>query len=148
MCQIPQDMEIPDEALELPELADVLCGWMDAVGIKQPIMLGNSFGCQIIAEFPVRHGDRLLAAILQRPTIDPHALTLPYENPSQLPIQVQDYLAAGLPRAIRTIQIAFCDRIEAKLPYMHIPTLVMRGDKDSVVPQQRTENPYSRIAYP
>lgn len=141
------DSDKPEEVLELPELADVFCQWMDAVGIKQAIMLGNSFGCQVIAEFALRHSDRLFAAILQGPTIDPHArnlpeqlwrfaLNAPYEKASQLPIQVQDYSAAGLPRVIRTMQIAFSDRIEAKLPYMHIPTLVVRGENDPVVPQK------------
>ena len=144
------DSDKPDEVLELPQLADVLCQWMDAVGIKQAIMLGNSFGCQIIAEFAIRHSDRLFAAILQAPTIDPRArnlpeqlwrfaLNAPYEKASQLPIQVQDYAAAGLPCVIRTMQMAFNDRIEAKLPYMHIPTLVVRGENDSVVPQNWTQ---------
>lgn len=50
-----------------------------------------------------------------------------------LPIQVQDYSAAGLPRVIRTMQIAFNDRIEAKLPYMDIPTLVVRDEKDLIL---------------
>jgi pimeloyl-ACP methyl ester carboxylesterase len=144
------DSDKPDEALELPELADALCQWMDAIGIKQAIMLGNSFGCQIIAEFAMRHGERLVATILQAPTIDPHArnlpeqlwrfaLNAPYEKASQLPIQVQDYTAAGLPRVIRTIQIALCDRIEAKLPYIQVPTLVVRGEKDPAVPQNWAE---------
>lgn len=104
----------------------------------------------MIAEFAIRHSDRLFAAILQAPTIDPHArnlpkqlwrfaLNAPLEKASQLPIQVQDYKAAGLPRVIRTIQMAFSDRIEAKLPYMHIPTLVVRGEKDPVVPQNWAE---------
>lgn len=144
------DSDKPDKVLELPELADVLGDWMDAVGIKQAIMLGNSFGCQVIAEFTIRHSDRIFAAILQAPTIDPRArnlpeqlwrfaLNAPYEKASQLPIQVQDYAAAGLPRVIRTMQMALSDRIEAKLPSMHIPTLVVRGEKDPVVPQNWAE---------
>lgn len=144
------DSDKPDEALELPELADALCQWMDAIGIKRAIMIGNSFGCQIIAEFAIRHGERLVAAILQGPTIDAHArnlpeqlwrfvLNAPYEKASQFPIQVQDYAKAGLPRVIRTIQIAFSDRIEAKLPYIQVPTLVVRGEKDPAVPQNWAE---------
>ena len=144
------DSDKPDKFLELPELADVLAQWMDAVGIKQAIMLGNSFGCQVIAEFTLRHSERIVAAILQGPTIDRNARNLPkqlwrfaqnapYEKASQLPIQVKDYAAAGFPRVIRTIQMAFADRIEAKLPYMNIPTLVVRGDKDPVVPQEWVE---------
>lgn len=79
---------------------------MDAVGIERATMLGNSFGCQIIVEFAVRYGDRIERAILQGPTIDRHARTLPQqmwrlllnsplEDPSQAPLQAYDYWVAG-----------------------------------------------------
>lgn len=81
--------------LDLPELADVLCQWMDAVRIERATMLGNSFGCQIIAELAMRHPKRLERAILQGPTVDRHARTLsqqlwrflldaPFEDPRRL----------------------------------------------------------------
>ncbi|MEA5515274.1 alpha/beta hydrolase [Nodularia sp. UHCC 0506] len=140
----------PKYTLELSELADSLCKWMDAVGIQRATMLGNSFGCQIIVEFAVRYGDRIERAILQGPTIDRHARTLPQqmwrlllnsplEDPSQAPLQAYDYWRAGWPRLVRTVQIALADRIEDKLPYMHVPTLVVRGQHDPIVPQQWAE---------
>ncbi|WP_066425564.1 alpha/beta fold hydrolase [Anabaena sp. 4-3] len=152
----------PKHTLELPELADILCQWMDAVGIERATMLGNSFGCQIIVEFALHHSDRLERAILQGPTIDPHARTLPQqlwrffrnaplENPSQAPLQVYDYWQAGFSRFIRTVQIAFADRIEDKLPDVPVPTLVVRGREDPVVSQQWAEEvvhllPNARLA--
>ncbi|AHJ30491.1 alpha/beta hydrolase [Nodularia spumigena CS-584] len=152
----------PKHTLELSELADSLCKWMDAVGIQRATMLGNSFGCQIIVEFAVRYGDRIERAILQGPTIDRHARTLPQqmwrlllnsplEDPSQAPLQAYDYWVAGWPRLVRTVQIALADRIEEKLPYMHVPTLVVRGKEDPVVPQQWAEEvvhllPNARLA--
>jgi pimeloyl-ACP methyl ester carboxylesterase len=140
----------PNHTLELPELADILCKWMDAVGIERASMLGNSFGCQIIVEFALRHGHRLEKAILQAPTTDRHARNLPQqmwrlllnsplEDPSQAPIQAYDYWLAGWPRIVRTVQIAITDPIENKLPYMHVPTLVVRGQEDPIVPQQWAE---------
>lgn len=140
----------PEHVLDLPQLADVLCRWMDAVGIERATMLGNSFGCQIIVEFAVRHPDRIERAILQGPTIDRLARTFPQqllrffidapnENPSLAVVQSYDYWIAGLPRIVRTIQIALADRIEAKLPYVRVPTLVVRGKKDTIVPQQWAE---------
>ncbi|MDM9382540.1 alpha/beta hydrolase [Chlorogloeopsis sp. ULAP01] len=140
----------PKHVLELPELADTLCRWMDAVRIERATMLGNSFGCQIIAEFAMRHSDRLERAVLQGPTIDRHARNLPQqlwrfilnsplEDPSQTPIQIYDYWLAGLPRFARTVQIALTDRIETKLPYLRVPTLVVRGKEDPVVSQEWTE---------
>lgn len=140
----------PKHVLELPELANILCRWMDAVGIERATMLGNSFGCQVIAEFAWRYPDRIERAVLQGPTIDRHARSLqqqlwrfmlntPLEDPSQAPLQAYDYWLAGLPRIVRTIQIALSDRIEVKLPYLHVPTLVVRGKEDPVVPQQWAE---------
>ncbi|TVP57762.1 MAG: alpha/beta hydrolase [Nodularia sp. (in: Bacteria)] len=140
----------PQHTLELPELAETLCQWMDAVGIQRATMLGNSFGCEIIAEFALCYGDRIERAILQGPTIDRHARTLPQqmwrlllnsplEDPSQAPLQAYDYWQAGWQRSFRTVQIALSDRIEDKLPYMHVPTLVVRGKEDPVVPQQWAE---------
>jgi 2-hydroxy-6-oxonona-2,4-dienedioate hydrolase len=140
----------PQHTLELPELAESLLKWMDAVGIERATMLGNSFGCQIIAEFAVRYGDRMEKAILQGPTIDRHARSLPQqmwrlllnsplEEPSQAPLQLYDYWQAGWRRMFRTLQIALADRIEDKLPYMYVPTLVVRGKDDPVVPQAWAE---------
>lgn len=140
----------PEQVLELPELADVLCRWMDAVGIEQATMLGNSFGCQIIVEFALRHPQRIERAVLQGPTVDQHARTFPeqfgrfiinsrLEDPSQAPLQAYDYWLAGLPRIVRSIQIALADPIEAKLPYVCVPTLVVRGKLDPVVPQRWAE---------
>lgn len=148
----------PKHVLELPELADILCRWMDAVGIEQATMLGNSFGCQIIVEFALRHPERIERAVLQGPTIDRHArnfpeqlwrflFNAPLENPSQTPIQIYDYWLAGLPRVVRTIQIALADRIEEKLPYVRVPTLVVRGKEDPVVPQQWAEEVFNLLPY-
>jgi len=144
------ESEKPEHILELPELTDVLCRWMDAVGIERATMLGNSFGCQIIAEFAVRYPERIERAILQGPTIDRHArnfpeqfwrfiLDSPNERPSQTLVMSYDYWLAGLPRIVRTIQMALEDPIEEKLPYVRVPTLVVRGKEDPIVPQQWAE---------
>ncbi|WP_026734063.1 alpha/beta fold hydrolase [Fischerella sp. PCC 9605] len=144
------ESEKPKQVLELPELAATLCRWMDTVGIERATMLGNSFGCQIIAEFAMRYGDRIERAVLQGPTIDRHARNLPQqlwrflldaplEDASQAPLQAYDYWLAGLPRIVRTIQMSLSDCIEAKLPYLRVPTLVVRGKEDPVVSQQWAE---------
>lgn len=146
----------PERVLDLPELTDVLCRWMDEVGIERATMLGNSFGCQIIAEFTVRHPTRIERAVLQGPTLDWHTRSLPQqvlgfitnpqlENPSLALVTAYDYWLAGFWRIIRTIQIMLEDRIEEKLPHMHIPTLVVRGQKDPIVSQQWAEEVVKRL---
>lgn len=144
------ESEKPKHILDLSELADALRRWMDAVSIERATMLGNSFGCQIIVEFAVRYPDRIERAVLQGPTTDCHARTFsqqflrflldsPNEDPSLALVLAADYWVAGLERIVRTIQIALEDRIEEKLPHMHLPTLVVRGNLDPLVPQQWAE---------
>jgi 2-hydroxy-6-oxonona-2,4-dienedioate hydrolase len=88
--------------------------------------------------------------VLQGPTIDRHARNIPqqmwrflqnapWEDASQTPIQLYDYWQAGLPRVVETMQMALADRIEEKLPYIRVPTLVVRGQQDPVVPQPWAE---------
>jgi pimeloyl-ACP methyl ester carboxylesterase len=112
---------------------------------------GNSFGgCQILAAFAVRHPQRVNRLVLQGPTVDPAARGFwrqlwrqlcngCIEHSSLGLVMVRDYSAAGLRRVWATIQLVLADRIEEKLPQVQAPTLVVRGDKDVVVPQRWAE---------
>src|SRR5437763_13467335 len=55
----------PAKTLSLSELADALAEWMNAARISRADRVGNSFGCQIIAEFAVRHPERIDRLVLQ-----------------------------------------------------------------------------------
>ena len=52
---------------------------------------------------------------------------------------MRDYWQCGLRRLIGTFRYALQDRIEEKLPYVRVPTLVVRGGKDPIVPQRWCE---------
>ncbi len=140
----------PSHVLNLTELADALDGWMQAVGLERAVLLGNSFGCQIIVEFFLRHPERVERAVLQGPTVDPKARTAlqqiirwqldsPREPPSLGLVLIRDYRDCGVRRVVRTFQYALQDRIEEKLPHMQIPTMVVRGGRDPIVPQRWAE---------
>ncbi|MBX6342113.1 MAG: alpha/beta hydrolase, partial [Thermomicrobiaceae bacterium] len=140
----------PPEPLDLPGLARALRDFMDAVGVERAPLLGNSFGCQMIAEFAVRYPERVSHAILVGPTVDrrhggalqqiartafggtreAHSLTL---------VHFPDYAAAGLGQIWRTFQTMMGDHIEAKLPHVQAPTLVVRGTRDVIVSQEWAE---------
>ena len=139
--------ENPPRVLDVPGLSDVLAAWMGEVGLKSAVLVGNSFGCQIIADLAVRHPERVEKAILQGPTMDPRGRTvlrqvglflldMPREPLSFVPIELLDLVNAGARRAWRTFRYALEDRIEEKLPYMQVPTLVVRGSQDLIVPQR------------
>ena len=140
----------PAEALDVVGLADALAAWIRAAGLERPALLANSVGCQVAVDCAVRHPDDVGRMVLVGPTIDSAARTaprqvlrwlrnLPGERPGQLPLMVADYADAGLGRALRTFGHAIADPVEGKLPLVQVPTLVVRGSRDTIVPQAWAE---------
>jgi 2-hydroxy-6-oxonona-2,4-dienedioate hydrolase len=140
----------PASLLSLAGLADGLARWMEALNLSSCCLAGNSFGCQVIAEFALRHPDKTGSIVLQGPTVDPEARTLRQqivrlainsrrEQRSMGPVMVADYWAAGVRRVRHTIKLALTDKIEEKLPRIRVPALVIRGERDPLVPQDWAE---------
>ena len=152
----------PDRALTVDELADSLAGWMGAVRLERAAFLGNSFGCQVAVELAVRHPELVEWLVLQGPTMDPRARSMWHqvlrwlrnssgEHPAQLPILVRSYAQCGIRRLLKTFRHALEDPIEEKLPRVRVPTLVVRGSRDPIVPQRWVEEvvrllPMGRLA--
>ncbi len=141
----------PSHALSLPSLAEVLASWVTVAGLQAAAMVGNSLGCQVIAEFGLRYPDRLTQAVLQGPTIDSYARTavrqfgrfvtdLARERVPEYVINGHDYWRTGLHRGWETFQIALADRIEDKLPRLPMPVLIVRGTDDPIVSQRWVED--------
>jgi 2-hydroxy-6-oxonona-2,4-dienedioate hydrolase len=111
------------------------------------MLVGNSFGCQIVVDFAQKYPGRLRSAVLVGLTVDPKGRNLPVqigrwllnsfrEPPSLGPTIVRDYWKAGIVRALKTLRIYINDRVEAKLPKVPVPTLVVRGALDPIVPDR------------
>ena len=141
----------PSRILDVAGLADALAAWMRVMRLPAATLLGNSFGCQIIAELGVRHPTLVDRVVLQGPTIDAHARSMrrqvlrwtmnsPFEPraawTSLGAVVRQDYRDAGVGRVIATFRHAVRDRIEDKLPRLDVPALVVRGTRDPIVPQR------------
>jgi pimeloyl-ACP methyl ester carboxylesterase len=140
----------PCQDLTISELADVLTAWMPAVGIERANFLGNSLGCQVIVDLALRHPQRIHRAILIGPTVDVQGRTmlrqlgrgcrdLWHEPWSLFPILAHDYLVTGTKRMFATFRAALADPIETKFPRMLVPTLIVRGSYDTIVPQRWAE---------
>jgi pimeloyl-ACP methyl ester carboxylesterase len=136
----------PKRVLSVPELADVLGAWMDAVGLSSAALVANSLGCQIVTDLAVRRPELVDALVLAGPTMDPNARNArtqiarwlrdwPFERPSLALAHLRDYALAGMNRSLRTFRSALADRIEERLPRVLAPTLVVRGERDPIVPQ-------------
>ena len=140
----------PSQVLNVPELADALAAWMRAVGLDRAVLIGNSFGCQIVVDFGVRYPDRITRAVLLGPTVDPSARSAPRQvarwlwdvprEPRSLGLVIaRDLSDMGPRRALSTFRYMLRDRIEEKLPQLRVPALIMRGTRDPTVPQRWAE---------
>jgi pimeloyl-ACP methyl ester carboxylesterase len=136
----------PSTVLDVGGHADIIAALLDALGTAPVALLGNSFGCQVAVELAVRRPDLVAALILVGPTTDPAAATargqigrllrdLLYEDSRQAPILAADIRDAGPRRILKTLRYAVNDHIDAKLPALRVPTLLVRGSLDRIVPQ-------------
>jgi pimeloyl-ACP methyl ester carboxylesterase len=140
----------PPQPLTIPGMADALAAWMDAAEIRRSALLGNSLGCEVLVELALRRPDLVERLVLQGPTPDrEHAsalrqvgmfvLTGLFERPSIVWVALVDYLRAGVGRYVRTFQHMNAYNMEAALPRVAAPALIVRGARDHLVPQAWVE---------
>lgn len=132
-------------ALDVPALARVLGQWLDALSLRRVVLVGNSLGCQVVAHHAARDAGRIESVVLSAPTMDAAArsplaqigrlaLTVPRESPSLVPIFLRDFVDAGVRRTWSTFRHGLAHRIEDDLPRIDVPTLIVRGEHDPIVP--------------
>jgi hypothetical protein len=135
----------PGASLDTTRLAAALGGWLHAAGTAPAVLLGNSYGCQVIVDLVARHPEVAAALVLASPTTDPHARTVSrqvrrwlrdamHEDPLQAPILLRDVRDAGPVRVFATLRHAVRDRIEENFPTIAVPALVIRGGIEPIVP--------------
>lgn len=139
--------EARHRAPSLATLADATVGAGAAAGHGRVALVANSFGTQIATEAAIRHPDAVTSLVLIGPTIDPRARNAvrqalrwlacaPHEHRSVLAVMARDVADMGLPRALRLVDGMLRDRIEERLPRVQQPALVVRGQRDRIVPQR------------
>lgn len=149
--------ERPPRALSMRGLADALDRWCEAVGIDDAVVVGNSYGAQVIVELAAREveegrpGRRARMLALIGPTCDPGARSLlgqasrwlanGRDDPGggDLMGLVKPYLKAGLGRVAKTAWSATRHRIEDRLPIVDVPVLILAGDIDKISPLNWTD---------
>jgi pimeloyl-ACP methyl ester carboxylesterase len=137
----------PPHVLNIAQLADALASWMRAMKIGPAVLLGNSMGCQVIADVAARYPALIERAVLVGPTMDRSGRTAleqgrrlliaaTRDHPALIGVQIRDLWSAGLRATLATMRYGLEDRIEANLPRISIPTLVVCGERDPIAPQR------------
>lgn len=134
----------PRKVLDVGELAEALGAWVDAADIGEPLIVANSFGCQVAVEY-ARRTERPSALVLVGPTTDAAArswrgqatrwVVNGFREPLSLgAVLVRDYLDCGLRRPAGTFRYALEDRIEDHITGCDAPILIVRGERDPIAP--------------
>jgi pimeloyl-ACP methyl ester carboxylesterase len=137
----------PIHPLDIPGLADALRRWLLDNKLAPAIVIGVSFGCQMAADLAARHPATVDRLVLVGPTLDPAARSAtrlalrwarnaPRSSPRLAPTVVHDFIDAGPWRSVRTLRRALGDRVEDKLGEIEAPTLVVRPERDRLVPEE------------
>ena len=138
--------EKPRRVLDIEGMAETLIAWMDAVGLKQAYLLGNSLGCHTVTIAAARYRAHVAGTILVSPVGDPggrNTLRLVLralndyvrEPPSSWAIMFQDFLKAGLRRTLLTLRSLQRCPLEPWLPQVDVPAPVVTGGRDRIVPR-------------
>ncbi len=131
----------PPAPLDVPGLAAALVAWLDAVGVRRAVLLGNSMGAQVVAEAARGRPGLAAALVLVGPTFDPRhpsvpglalrvLADVPRERPSLVPIVLRDYLRMGPRRLWREFVAMRAHPMCEALGAAATPTLVVRGAHD------------------
>lgn len=146
----------PWDVYGVADLAGYLDRFCEAAGIESAVFVSLSFGCQIVMELASVAPDRTAGCVLIGPTLDTDArnapeqvirllLDAPFEPPSLFPVIALDYAAFGLRRGAITLWHALADDVAGKLPGVQAPTLIVRGERDTVVPRTWTDRMLSLL---
>jgi len=143
--------EKPRRPLGIPEQAEALAGYLDAVGVPRAVVLGNSTGCLVAAEFAHRYPDRTERAILVSPAGGRHNRPLGrgllqlardgLREPRALArIAVPDYVRFGLVNSLQAFHRMTRYPTVERLKHVPVPFLAVIGTRDPLISDSQIES--------
>lgn len=114
------------------------------------LVIALSAGCQVAVRIARRAPDGVIGLVLIGPTTDPRAVTWPrlmhrwlrtarFEPLHQIPVLLRQYWRTGPSTMVRAMNQARRDRIDADLPHVNCPVLIIRGAHDHISPEDWTQ---------
>ncbi|MDQ0577492.1 alpha/beta fold hydrolase [Agromyces albus] len=144
------DAPEPREPLSIAALGELLAELLVAEGIERPVLVGHSTGAQVVAETAARHHELVERIVLIGASVNPRERTLAMQtlrflqdiavvNPKVLVQGIAAYTQAGPRWFVANLRPMLEHRIEQALPLIEAGTLVIRGEKDHLVPRYWAE---------
>jgi pimeloyl-ACP methyl ester carboxylesterase len=141
----------PKQTLGIEDLGTALNHFMDALGIEQAVVVGNSLGCAITAELIDEAPEKVSKAVMVGLAGGPHNRPLAkalvqmardglVEPPTLLPVAAPDYLRYGVVRAIKLFDRMTKFPAYQRFMSLPVPVMVVIGSEDPLRP------PWSRIS--
>ena len=134
----------PRRPLNIPELADALADYLDAFGVQRAVVLGNSTGGLVAAEFALRYPGRTDRAVLVSPAGDGHNRPLirglaqlahdGLREPSSLALlAIPDYVRFGPLNYLQAYYRVTQYPLAKRLSQISVPFLMVVGKRDPLV---------------
>lgn len=135
----------PRRDVTIAQHAAVLASLLRRSGLEGAVIVGHSWGCQVVSTLARDHPDVTDRIILMSPTMMPRARTFwratrnllqdaVREPPVVFGIAVTDYLVrCGLPYLLKQVPHMLQDAIETRVGTLRAKVLVVNGDRDPIV---------------
>ncbi|HEX5724660.1 MAG TPA: alpha/beta fold hydrolase [Longimicrobiaceae bacterium] len=145
---------------DVPTLAAVLAGWMEAAGVERGHLVGHSMGGHLSIHLAARFPERVARLVLVAAAGLPRALSprlvmrfvyevLPprrWGDPRFLPTIWGDAVAAGPAAVLRALRHVLRDDVRPLLARIAAPTLLVWGERDVLVPPEHGRELRRRIS--
>lgn len=135
----------PRRRMALADHAAVLASFLQQAGLVDPVVVGHSWGAQVVSLTVRDHPDLTDRVVLMSPTLSPGSRTFwrafgnllrdaLRESPVVFGIAFVDYIIrSGPPYVLRHVPSMLADRIEDRIGLLRARILVITGDRDPLV---------------
>jgi pimeloyl-ACP methyl ester carboxylesterase len=135
----------PRRDVTIADHAAVLASLLRRAGLEGSVIVGHSWGCQVVSTLAVEHPEVTDRIVLMSPTMQPSARRFwpatrnllhdaLREPPAVFGIAITDYLLrCGVPYLLRQVPHMLRDEIEDRLGSLPGRVLVINGDRDPIV---------------
>ncbi len=132
---------------DIVESGDGLGRWMDLHDLTNAVLVSNSVGCQVLTMLAAKRPELVHSLVLVSPTMDPEVssvirilirglIDIPRENFGLWRVWLRDLVRTGPIHGIRLLRIAIDDPQLQRLGEIHVPAIVVGGERDPIVPER------------